>query len=65
MLYFESDYVAGAHPKVLERLVETNFESLSGYGEDIYCKSACEKIKKACNCENADVYFFLVVLKQI
>ena len=57
MLSFDCDYVAGAHPKVLQKLVETNLESLSGYGEDVYCKSAREKIKKACNCEDADVYF--------
>ncbi len=57
MLSFDCDYVAGAHTKVLQKLVETNLESLSGYGEDVYCKSAREKIKKACNCEDADVYF--------
>ena len=57
MISFESDYIAGAHPKVLERLVETNFEVLSGYGNDIYCKNAANKIKKACECETADVYF--------
>lgn len=59
MLSFDCDYVAGAHPKVLQKLVETNMESLSGYGEDVYCKSAREKIKKACGCENADVYFLV------
>lgn len=57
MISFESDYIAGAHPRVMERLVETNFEVLSGYGNDIYCKSAEEKIKKACECETANVYF--------
>lgn len=57
MISFECDYITGAHPRVLERLVETNFEVLSGYGNDIYCKSAEEKIKKACECETADVYF--------
>ena len=59
MLSFDCDYVAGAHPKVLQKLVETNMESLSGYGEDVYCKSAREKIKKECECENADVYFLV------
>lgn len=57
MLSFESDYVAGSHPEVLKNLVATNMESLGGYGEDIYCKRATEKIKKACECKNADVYF--------
>jgi len=56
MISFESDYVAGAHPKVLQRLIETNLEALSGYGSDRYTKSACEKIKAACGCEDAEVF---------
>ena len=40
MISFESDYIAGAHPEVLRRLVETNLECLSGYGSDKYCESA-------------------------
>ena len=45
MLSFESDYIMGAHPEILRRLTETNFEALSGYGADKYCASAKEKIK--------------------
>ncbi len=56
MISFESDYVAGAHPKVLQRLIETNLEALSGYGSDKYTQSACEKIKAACGCEDAQVF---------
>ena len=37
MISFESDYIAGAHPEVIRRLAETNLESLSGYGSDLYC----------------------------
>lgn len=59
MLYFESDYTEGAHPKVLDALIKTNMESLSGYGNDHYCKSAKEKIKKACECETAEVHFLV------
>ena len=54
---FESDYIAGAHPEILRRLTETNLESLSGYGTDPYCKSAKEKILKACGLEHGDVEF--------
>lgn len=50
MLSFECDYTAGAHPKVLARLAETNLEPLPGYGADKYCESAKEKIKAACAC---------------
>ena len=57
MISFESDYIAGAHPKILENLVKTNFESLSGYGSDKYCKSAQEKIMAACGMDEGSVYF--------
>ncbi|MBO4617238.1 MAG: low specificity L-threonine aldolase [Lachnospiraceae bacterium] len=58
MVSFASDYIAGAHPAVLKRLVETNLETLPGYGTDEYCASAAEKIKKACGLgADADVYF--------
>ncbi|MCQ2463449.1 MAG: beta-eliminating lyase-related protein [Clostridia bacterium] len=57
MLDFTSDYNQGAHPKILERLVETNFEKVTSYGLDKYSLSAKDKIKKACGCENAEVYF--------
>ena len=59
MISFESDYIAGAHPKVLERLAETNMEPLAGYGEDKYCQMAEEKIKKACNRPDAKVHFLV------
>lgn len=59
MISFESDYIAGAHPKVLERLAETNMEPLVGYGEDKYCQMAEEKIKKACNRPDAKVHFLV------
>ena len=57
MISFASDYIAGAHPAVLQKLVETNLESLSGYGTDSYCSSAIQKIKAACDCPAAEVYF--------
>jgi len=59
MISFECDYIAGAHPKVLERLVETNLEILPGYGADSYCEQAKEKIKKACGSEELAVYFLV------
>lgn len=59
MISFESDYIAGAHPKILERLAETNMETLVGYGDDKYCQMAEEKIKKACNRPDAKVHFLV------
>lgn len=59
MISFENDYIAGAHPLILQRFVETNMESLTGYGADGYCESAKEKIKKACECQDAQVEFLV------
>ena len=59
MLYFENDYSEGACPEVLEALIKTNLESLSAYGNDVYSASAKEKIKAACECPDADVYFLV------
>ena len=57
MLYFENDYCEGAHPAILQKLMETNFEKVPGYGTDPYCASAKEKICAACRCPEADVTF--------
>lgn len=57
MLSFESDYTEGAHERILNRLTETNLEQLSGYGADHYCESAKEKIREACACRDAEIYF--------
>ena len=59
MLSFESDYVEGAHEQILARLAETNLEQLSGYGNDPYCDQAKEKIRQACDCPDADIYFLV------
>lgn len=59
LISFESDYIAGAHPKILENLAKSNFEPLTGYGTDKYCQSAREKIKKACHCDDADIHFLI------
>ena len=56
-LFFVNDYGEGCHPKVLERLAETNLQHLPGYGSDPYCESAKEKIRKACDCPEADIWF--------
>ena len=57
MLSFESDYIIGAHEKVLGALIKTNAEMLSGYGNDCHTKNAENLIKKACNCKNSEVFF--------
>ena len=59
MLSFESDYILGAHEKVLEALIRTNTETLSGYGNDAHTKNAERLIKKACGSEDSEVYFLM------
>lgn len=57
--HFDSDYMEGAHPKILQRILETNMDKLPGYGVDQYCQSAKEKIRKACECPDAQVEFLV------
>lgn len=59
MLHFESDYLEGAHPLVLERLMQTNMEQTPGYGTDVYCEAAREKIRLACAAPEAEVHFMV------
>ena len=59
MLSFSCDYSEGAHETVLKRLIETNMEQAPGYGEDRFCASAKEKIRAACGCPDADIYFLV------
>ena len=57
MITFENDYSCGAHPAVLQRLLETNLVPQPGYGADAYSDSARQKIRAACACPAAEVYF--------
>ncbi len=56
---FMSDYMEGAHPLILQRLLETNMEKTPGYGLDKYCETAKEKIRRACNCPQAEIQFLM------
>lgn len=58
-IQFQCDYNEGAHPLVMQRLLETNMEQTVGYGEDAYCASARELIRKACGAPDADVHFLV------
>ena len=59
MQHFECDYMEGAHPQILKRLIETNMEKTPGYGMDPYCQSGREKILKACGCPDGEVHFMV------
>lgn len=59
MIHFDTDYMSGAHPKVMERLVATNFDQTPGYGTDEYTAHAKELIRAACGAPDARVYFLV------
>ena len=56
---FSSDYMEGAHPEVLRRLLDTNFIQTQGYGLDPISDGAREKLRAACACPGAAVYFLI------
>ena len=59
MIYFNSDYLEGAHPRIMARLVETNLDQTPGYGEDAFCERAREIIRALCQAPEADVHFLV------
>lgn len=56
---FASDYMEGAHEAILSRLGEINYEKMQGYGTDALSERAREKIRSACGCPDADVFFLV------
>lgn len=59
MLHFDSDYMEGAHPAIIDRLAATNLDQTPGYGTDEVCAAARERIRTACECPDASVYFLV------
>lgn len=59
MLHFDCDYMEGAHPEVMRRLVETNLEQTPGYGYDPYTARACELIRRECGAPDAEVHLLV------
>ena len=58
-LSFASDYLEGAHPSILKRLADTNWQKLPGYGFDEISLAAKDKIRQACHAPNAEVEFLV------
>lgn len=56
MYSFKNDYSEGAHPKILNALVESNFVQEDGYGEDRYTRKAIEWIKNKLGHNDVDVH---------
>lgn len=56
MIYFDSDYMVGAHPDVLKALVDTNALHTSGYGSDSFTAQTSQLILSACSLEHGEVH---------
>ena len=54
---FYNDYAEGAHQNILNALIEANLKQDFGYGEDLYCEKAIEKIKTVIGNQNASIHF--------
>lgn len=59
MFHFESDYLEGCCPQILEALQATNLEQTLGYGEDAHCAEAARRIRYVFDCPKADIHFLV------
>lgn len=59
MIRFESDYLEGGHEALLKKLIDTNRTQTPGYGEDEFCESAKNHIRRECGMPTADVHFLV------
>lgn len=59
MIRFECDYTTGAHPKILEALVNTNGEACPGYGVDVHCEKARVMLRALCKAPEAGVHLLV------
>ena len=59
MMKFDTDYMEGAHPELMRRLMETNLEQTIGYGNDDYCRRAKELILQACGLQEGHVHLLV------
>lgn len=59
MIRFSCDYSEGAHPRILDRLVATNFEQTAGYGVDAHCSAARGYISKLCGVPSDRIHFLV------
>ncbi|MDA8223971.1 aminotransferase class I/II-fold pyridoxal phosphate-dependent enzyme [Desulfosporosinus sp.] len=58
MYSFKDDYSEGAHPRILNSLIETNLLQMKGYGEDDYTRQAIDLIKRTIKRNDVDIHLF-------
>lgn len=59
MYKFDNDYSRGAHPAILQALIDTNDNEYIGYGLDEWCELAAQDIHKLIDCPEAHVHFLV------
>ncbi|MGN0213770.1 MAG: threonine aldolase family protein [Muribaculaceae bacterium] len=59
MIQFQCDYNEGAHPDVIQRLIDTNMVQTVGYGDDPFCQEARQAIADAIGMPDADIHFLV------
>lgn len=57
MYSFNNDYSEGAHPKILEAMMNSNLQQNGGYGLDSHCENARRLIREEIGRDDADVHF--------
>lgn len=59
MIHFDCDYMAGAHPEVLNTIVKNNLVQTPGYGNDDFTLQATELVRQACGQPEAAVHLLV------
>lgn len=57
MISFKNDYSEGAHPRILEALLQSNYVQENGYCEDSYSQKAIEILHKKLGDDSVDIHF--------
>jgi threonine aldolase len=56
MYSFKNDYSEGAHPRILNALIESNLVQEDGYGEDHFSRKAIELLKQKMGRTDVDIH---------
>ncbi len=59
MYSFNNDYSEGAHPKILEAMINANLAQNGGYGLDVHCSLARKLIRQEIGRNDVDVHFIV------
>ena len=57
MYSFTNDYSEGAHPRILQAMMEANLTQNTGYGLDTHSARAKERIRHEISQPQADIHF--------